>query len=149
MGGCSEASPEQRLLAVSSYCTAITWSTPGLALVGPGLLVACPAQPPPPPLLLRSRCSQLGYKQELKREFNLWKNFGVTFGNLSMLTALGGFYYFGFTYVSCSAAAASAPVMPASSQWQCGRHPDCKATNWNAAAVCWVQGGPVVCIWGW
>ena len=39
-----------------------------------------------------------GYKQELKRELNLLRNFAVSFGLLSMLTGLGGFYYYGFTY---------------------------------------------------
>ncbi len=36
--------------------------------------------------------------QELRRELNLLKNFAVSFGLLSMLTGLGGFYYFGFSY---------------------------------------------------
>ena len=37
---------------------------------------------------------QLGYKQELRRELNLLRNFAVSFGLLSMLTGLGGFYYY-------------------------------------------------------
>ncbi|GAB4816144.1 hypothetical protein N2152v2_003190 [Parachlorella kessleri] len=45
-----------------------------------------------------ARLRQLGYKQELRRELNLLKNFAVSFGLLSMLTGLGGFYYFGFSY---------------------------------------------------
>lgn len=45
-----------------------------------------------------ARLRQLGYKQELKRELNLMRNFAVSFGLLSMLTGLGGFYYYGFTY---------------------------------------------------
>ena len=49
----------------------------------------------PPTLTLRS---QLGYKQELRRELSLLKNFAVSFGLLSMLTGLGGYYAFGFTY---------------------------------------------------
>ncbi|KAI7843794.1 hypothetical protein COHA_002692 [Chlorella ohadii] len=45
-----------------------------------------------------TRLRQLGYKQELRRELNLLRNFAVSFGLLSMLTGLGGFYYYGFTY---------------------------------------------------
>lgn len=45
-----------------------------------------------------ARLRQLGYKQELRRELNLLRNFAVSFGLLSMLTGLGGFYYIGFTY---------------------------------------------------
>lgn len=41
---------------------------------------------------------QLGYKQELRRELNLLRNFAVSFGLLSMLTGLGGYYSYGFTY---------------------------------------------------
>ena len=32
-----------------------------------------------------------------RRELNLMRNFAVSFGLLSMLTGLGGFYYYGFT----------------------------------------------------
>ncbi|KAL4426983.1 hypothetical protein ABPG77_009544 [Micractinium sp. CCAP 211/92] len=45
-----------------------------------------------------ARLRQLGYKQELRRELNLLRNFAVSFGLLSMLTGLGGFYYIGFQY---------------------------------------------------
>lgn len=45
-----------------------------------------------------TRLRQLGYKQELRRELNLLRNFAVSFGLLSMLTGLGGFYYIGFQY---------------------------------------------------
>lgn len=44
------------------------------------------------------RLRQLGYKQELRRELSLLKNFAVSFGMLSMLTGLGGYYGFGFAY---------------------------------------------------
>ena len=36
-----------------------------------------------------ARLRQLGYKQELRRELNLLRNFAVSFGLLSMLTGLG------------------------------------------------------------
>lgn len=45
-----------------------------------------------------ARLRQLGYKQELSRELNLWKNFAVSFGLLSMLTGLGGQYGYGFSH---------------------------------------------------
>ncbi|PSC72663.1 amino-acid permease BAT1-like protein isoform X1 [Micractinium conductrix] len=62
-----------------------------------------------------ARLRQLGYKQELRRELNLLRNFAVSFGLLSMLTGLGGFYYYaesfnidtdegGFTYAGPVAA---------------------------------------------
>ena len=54
------------------------------------------SQPCPLPLFLKLLVT--GYKQELKRELNLLRNFAVSFGLLSMLTGLGGFYYYGFTY---------------------------------------------------
>ncbi|KAL6776977.1 AOC1 [Auxenochlorella protothecoides x Auxenochlorella symbiontica] len=50
------------------------------------------------PLDDEARLRQLGYKQELTRELSLLKNFAVSFGLLSMLTGLGGFYTYGFTH---------------------------------------------------
>lgn len=44
------------------------------------------------------RLRQLGYKQEFSRDLSLLKNFAISFGLLSMLTGLGGQYYYGFTH---------------------------------------------------
>ena len=61
-----------------------------------------------------------------RRELNLMRNFAVSFGLLSMLTGLGGFYYYGFTcecmHLSmgackgCQTCAAVCPARPPRSQ---------------------------------
>jgi ferredoxin len=79
------------------------------------LAAALPPLPPSLPLCAAQR-----------RELNLMRNFAVSFGLLSMLTGLGGFYYYGFTcecmHLSmgackgCQTCAAVCPARPPRSQ---------------------------------
>lgn len=102
-----------------------------------------------------------------RRELNLMRNFAVSFGLLSMLTGLGGFYYYGFT-CECmhlgmggcmrggQNCATDCPAPPPRSQLGSAGRP--RATLYPlsqaSCASIWgsflpADGGPGVVIWGW